>query len=177
MPFTSPGVKAYETHVAWGLLEAARVGAEAQYAAAAIRNIDWALTRQQANGWFADCCVINPAEPLTHTLGYALRGLIEGWRYSADQKLLRAALLTGTNMLEAIGRDGFLPGRLDQQWRGTVRWACLTQIFFLLGLACEEFLELTLAAACCYVTSTWALTNCVQLAVAWAWLRRFPELG
>ena len=125
-PFTSPGVKSYETHVAWGLLEAARAGAEAQYAAAAIRNIDWALTRQQANGWFADCCVINPAEPLTHTLGYALRGLIEGWRYSADQKLLRAALLTGTNMLEAIGRDGFLPGRLDQQWRGTVRWACLT---------------------------------------------------
>lgn len=57
-----------------------------------------------------------------------------------------------------------------------VRWACLTQIFFLLGLACEELLELVLPAACCYVTSTWALTNCVQLAVAWAWLRRFPEL-
>lgn len=125
-PFTSPGVKAYETHVAWGLLEAARVGAEARYAAAAIRNIQWALTRQQANGWFADCCVINPAEPLTHTLGYVLRGLIEGWRYSSDQKLLRAARLTGTRLLEAIGRDGFLPGRLDQEWRGTVRWACLT---------------------------------------------------
>lgn len=125
-PFTAPGVKAYETHVAWGLLEAARAGAKEQYAAAAFRNIHWALTRQQSNGWFADCCVINPAEPLTHTLGYVLRGLIEGWRYSSDQKLLGAALLTGTRMLEAIGRDGFLPGRLDQEWRGTVRWACLT---------------------------------------------------
>jgi hypothetical protein len=28
--------------------------------------------------------------------------------------------------LTAIGKNGFLPGRLDQNWRGTVRWACLT---------------------------------------------------
>jgi hypothetical protein len=56
------------------------------------------------------------------------------------------------------------------------KWACLTLVFFLLGLAFEELLEVMLPAACCYVTSTWALTICVQLCVAWLWLRHFPEL-
>lgn len=56
------------------------------------------------------------------------------------------------------------------------KWAILTIMFYLLGVAFEEMLEVVLPAACCYVTSTWTLTICVQLGVAWLWLRRFPEL-
>ena len=39
----------------------------------------WALTKQRVNGWFADCCLNDPTRPLTHTIGYALRGVIEGY--------------------------------------------------------------------------------------------------
>lgn len=125
-PFAAAGEKAYETHVAWGLLEAARAANEPAYAHSALRNVDWALSKQQPNGWIADCCLSDPAQPLTHTLGYALRGLLEAFRYTGDPRLLAASLRTGEGLLGALKPSGFLPGRLDARWRATVSWACLT---------------------------------------------------
>jgi hypothetical protein len=125
-PFAQMGEKAYETHVAWGLLEAARLEPARGYAEAALRNIDWALTKQRLNGWFADCCLNDPARPLTHTIGYALRGIIEGFRFSKDDSLLDAALLTAKGAMSALRAIGFLPGRVYPNWTGAVRWACLT---------------------------------------------------
>ena len=101
-PFAEAGEKAYETHVAWGLLEAARVEPSRGYGDAACRNIRWALTKQRDNGWFDDCCLTDPARPLTHTIGYALRGVLEGYRYSNDERLLDAALLTVTSAMSAL---------------------------------------------------------------------------
>jgi hypothetical protein len=125
-PFTIRGDKTYDTHIAWGLLEAARVGHENKYAESALRNINWALTRQKPNGWFSDCCLTDPSQPLTHTLGYALRGVLEGYRYTSDKRLLEAGRNTGEGLLTAFKPDGFLPGRLNRKWQGTVAWACLT---------------------------------------------------
>ncbi len=124
-PFAAPGEKAYETHVAWGLLEAACVG-EPRWAAAALANVRWALRSQHANGWFEKCCLESPAEPLTHTLGYALRGVVEAWRSTRDPELLRAARTTADGLLTALRPDGFLPGRLRSDWGAAVSWACLT---------------------------------------------------
>jgi hypothetical protein len=125
-PFAKAGEKAYETHVAWGLLEAAREEPSRGYAEAALRNIEWALTKQRENGWFADCCLNDASRPLTHTIGYALRGVIEGYRFSKDDTLLNAALLTAKGAMSALRSSGFLPGRLNPDWTGAVRWACLT---------------------------------------------------
>ncbi|MGH7052880.1 MAG: hypothetical protein ACREFA_03565, partial [Stellaceae bacterium] len=43
-PFARPGEKAYDTHVAWGLIEAAAVDPTAGYGEAACANLRWALT-------------------------------------------------------------------------------------------------------------------------------------
>jgi hypothetical protein len=125
-PFAGPGDKAYDTHVAWALLEAARVGADARYAEAALKNVRWALTRQRENGWFDDCCLTDPSRPLTHTLGYALRGVVEAFRFTRDPAFRDAARRTADGLLSATGADGFLSGRLDAGWRAAVPWACLT---------------------------------------------------
>jgi hypothetical protein len=125
-PFAKAGEKTYETHVAWGLLEAARVDPDRGYGEAAARNIRWALTKQRPNGWFADCCLTDPSRPLTHTLGYALRGVIEGYRFGGHQEFLDAALRTAKGLLSALAPNGFLPGRLRRDWSGAVPWACLT---------------------------------------------------
>ena len=125
-PFAKAGEKAYETHVAWGLLEAARVEPARGYEESALRNIQWALTKQRVNGWFADCCLNDSTRPLTHTIGYALRGIIEAFRFSRDNALLDAAVLTAKGVLSALRANGFLPGRLNSNWTGAVRWACLT---------------------------------------------------
>lgn len=39
-PFASPGAKAYDAHICWGLAEAARLSAEAAYEKAVLRNME-----------------------------------------------------------------------------------------------------------------------------------------
>jgi len=125
-PFAGRGDKTYDTHVAWGLLEAARVADEPRWADAARANIDWALTFQRDNGWFASCCLTDPARPLTHTVGYVLRGVLEGYRHGEDPEYLAAARRTADALLGARRDDGALPGRLDETWTAAVPWTCLT---------------------------------------------------
>jgi hypothetical protein len=125
-PFAAPGEKAYETHVAWGLLEAARVEPQRRYAEAALANVRWALTHQYENGWFEACCLNNPSKPLTHTLGYALRGVVEAYRFTQDDFFLHAARKTADGLISAMSDEGFLAGRLRSNWEGAAQWACLT---------------------------------------------------
>lgn len=125
-PFAGIGEKAYEKHVSWGLVEAERLEQGRGYAEAAFRNVKWSLQHQRPNGWFDACCLEDPARPLTHTIAYALRGLLEVQSFCEDPLLLAAARRTADGLLSAIRRDGSLPGRLDSNWRGTVSWSCLT---------------------------------------------------
>ena len=125
-PFARAGDKTYDTHIAWGLLEAARVAPQMGYAEAALANVRWTLTRQDSNGWIDDCCLDDPLQPFTHTLGYALRGILEAHRYSRDATLLHAAKRAADGMLPGLRADGFLPGRFFRDWKPAVAWSCLT---------------------------------------------------
>ncbi len=127
-PFAEAGDKAYETHVSWGLFEAARVSADEGFGEAGLRQVRWALARQQANGWFADNCLTDPAAPLTHTIGYVLRGVIEAYRYSGDDVFLQAALRTAGALTKCLEPDGRIAARLDAKWRPAASYACLTGI-------------------------------------------------
>jgi hypothetical protein len=125
-PFASQGRKAYDTHVSWALIEAERIEPGQGYAEAALRNVRWALTQQHGNGWFDRCSLDDSTQPLTHTIGYALRGLLEVERFHDDPSLLVAARQTADGILTAIRYDGALPGKLRSDWRGSVSWSCLT---------------------------------------------------
>lgn len=125
-PFAIAGDKAYETHVAWALFEADRVEPGRGYGAAGLRNVQWALGKQRRNGWIAECCLTDPRRPLTHTLGYFLRGVLEAYRYSPDTELLNAAIRTADGLLSAQRTDGSLPGRLLDTWQAAAEWSCLT---------------------------------------------------
>lgn len=125
-PFASNGEKAYETHVAWGLFEAERIAPGHGYGAAGLRNVHWALTKQESNGWFADNCLSDPKRPLTHTIGYVLRGVLEAHRLFDSAELLAAARRTADGLIPAIDANGYLAGCLDQEWRPAADYACLT---------------------------------------------------
>lgn len=125
-PFAKPGEKAYETHVSWGLFAAERVAPGHGYGEAGLRQVAWALTKQQPNGWFASNCLNDPIHPLSHTIGYVLRGVLEGYLLSQRPELLAAAVRTGDALAGVVGADGFLPGRMDSQWKPAVDFACLT---------------------------------------------------
>lgn len=125
-PFAVTGEKTYETHVAWGLLEAFKVGSQQKYLDAALANVYWALGYQQENGWFDRCCLTDPSQPLTHTLGYVFRGLIEAYQLTKESELLNACEKTANGLSSAMKDDGFLPGRLKSDWTAAVPWVCLT---------------------------------------------------
>mgnify|MGYP001374313307 CR=1 FL=1 len=125
-PFAEPGEKAYETHVAWGLIEAERIAPGHGYGDAALRNVRWALTKQQSNGWFSDNCLSDPHRPLTHTIGYVLRGVVEAHRWSSDPALLESACRTADALCTAVGADGWLAGQFDSNWHRAADYVCLT---------------------------------------------------
>ena len=125
-PFAAAGEKAYDTHVARGLLEAVRVQSVPRWEEAAFRNVRWAIGKQAPNGWVHDCCLSDPAAPLTHTLGYFLRGLLEGVQFRHDDAVLTAAERLGHGLRSTQRSDGALPGQLRSDWRAAVSWVCLT---------------------------------------------------
>lgn len=125
-PFALPGPKTYDTHIGWGLAEAARISGERRYEDAVRKNLEWAAMYQQPNGWFARCCLTDPERPLTHTIGYVLRGFVEGYRLLRESWILEVAMRTARALLVALRDDGFLPGRLDRDWAPAARYCCLT---------------------------------------------------
>lgn len=144
-PFGGEGDKVYETHVSWGLFEAARVSPTRGFGEAGLKQVRWALTKQRANGWFDSNCLDTPAAPLTHTIGYALRGIVEALLWSGKDEFLAAARRTADGIVSAVEPDGRLAGRLDANWRPAVDYVCLTgstqiahSLFILARLANES---------------------------------------
>lgn len=125
-PFAAPGDKAYETHVAWGLFEAERVAPGEGYGEAGQRQVRWAISRQLGNGWFQDNCLVRPDAPLTHTIGYVLRGCIEAYRLTPDTAVLAACRRTADALVGCVRPDGWLAGRYDRDWQPAVDYVCLT---------------------------------------------------
>ncbi|MCC6953265.1 MAG: hypothetical protein IT290_04035, partial [Deltaproteobacteria bacterium] len=125
-PFARPGSKTFDTHASIGLLSAARVSGESRFAEAALRNLRWATSHATRNGFIRSCCLDTPRAPYTHTLGYYLRGVVEGAYHFQDDSLLQSALLTARALQRCVEADGRLPGRLTHRLRPGAPWVCLT---------------------------------------------------
>ena len=136
-PFAAAGEKAYETHVSWGLFEAARIEPDLGYGEAGLRQVDWALGRQRPNGWFDNCCLEIDSAPLTHTIGYVLRGIIEAYRYAPSERLLESATRLANALADVQEPSGRLSGRYDAAWRPTVSWVCLTGVAQIAEIAAQ----------------------------------------
>jgi hypothetical protein len=127
-PFAAAGEKEYETHVAWGLFEAERIEQGRGYGDAGLANVRWALSSQGRDGWFSKCCLDDAARPLTHTIAYALRGVLEAYRFSTDRRFLVAARRTADSLMSTLRDDGAMPGRFLPGWLPAVDSACLTGV-------------------------------------------------
>jgi hypothetical protein len=160
-PFAASGEKVYETHVSIGLFRAAVLERDRGYLAAACKQVDWALGQQRPNGWLANCCLTDQHNPLTHTIGYALRGIVEAYLATQQAKYLQAACRTADGLIHAMAADGRLPGRLDERWEASVDWVCLTgtaqiaeSLFLLAGPARRDDYRHAAARANSYVRRT-----------------------
>ena len=124
--FSNATATLYNVKAAWGLCEAGRAGVGQEAVDAAVRNAEYCLTRQHANGWFADCCLEDPSKPLLHTIAYTMQGLIGIGRMVDRPDLWKAAETTARSLMTLMDRDGFIPGKIDAGFQGQSTWCCLT---------------------------------------------------
>jgi hypothetical protein len=116
----------YNTRTAWGLLLLAKASGRPEYRSAAVRNIEYALTQQQPNGWLASNCLWDPARPLLHTIAYSLRGMLEAGIMLDEERYISAARTAADALLAQQEPDGRLAGRFDCDWQPAVAFSCLT---------------------------------------------------
>ena len=131
----------YNVKSAWGLCEAGLALGRPDFVAAAVRNAEFCLGRQQPNGWFRHCDLEDPRHPLLHTIAYTMQGLVEIGRLVNRQDFIDAARKTLDVEISIMGPDGFLPGTQDEQFAGP-DWACLTGCAQT-SIVCSTLLELT----------------------------------
>jgi len=125
-PFASHTLNTYNTRVAFALARASRVFDEPRYLEAAVRNVRWALTQGHANGWLENNDLEDNRRPLTHTIAYAARGMLEVGVIADDGGFVEAAARIARAVAQSQRGDGALPGRLDAAWHAASRWSCVT---------------------------------------------------
>jgi uncharacterized protein YyaL (SSP411 family) len=124
--FAIKGATTYNTRVAWALIELGKQTGNKKYIESAKRFLDFAVTKQQANGWFARNCLNDPERPLLHTIVYATRGFLESGICLNEQKYIAAGLKTLDALLKCQRTDGGIPGRLAADWSSQADWDCVT---------------------------------------------------
>ena len=118
--------KAYNTRSAFGLVRAWQALGDARWLDAARANAEWALRVAHPNGFLPHNCLTDAENPLTHTLAYSIRGLLEIGVATAEQRYIDHAI----RMIDAIAvhqrPDGAMPGRYTPDWQPAGNWSCLT---------------------------------------------------
>jgi hypothetical protein len=125
-PFATHTVNTYNTRVAFALAKAGRDLQEPRYLDAAVRNVQWALTQMHSNGWLENNDLEDNERPLTHTIAYATRGILEVGLIADNSTFVETAGQIARAVAHSQRRDGALPGRLDSTWQAAVRWTCVT---------------------------------------------------
>lgn len=119
-------VHTYNARVAWALLLLALVACEDKYLVAGLRHLRWCTSQQQIDGWFAGASFLPCEDPLTHTIAYTIRGLLEGGLILGDEELILAARKAADRLNLRQVEDGYLRGTFGSGWRSQVTWSCLT---------------------------------------------------
>lgn len=118
--------KAYNTRSAFGLVRAAQALGEDRWMQAAVKNADWALRVALPNAFLPHNCLTDDPHPLTHTLAYSIRGLLEIGDATGQARYIDHAI----RMIDAIAShqrsDGAIPGRFTPDWQPAGAWSCLT---------------------------------------------------
>ncbi|MDE2091942.1 MAG: hypothetical protein KGJ08_08595, partial [Gammaproteobacteria bacterium] len=125
-PFAAHQVNTYNTRVAFALARAGKALQEPRFTEAAVRNVRWALTQMRGNGWLENNDLEDNDRPLTHTIAYAVRGILEVGLITANTAFVDAAARIAHAVAATQRRDGALPGRLDAGWKPAARWSCVT---------------------------------------------------
>ena len=125
-PFAARQINSYNTRTAFGLARAGVLLGRADFIDCAHANVQVVLSQAHANGWLDHNCLDDDSRPLTHTIAYSIRGILEVGLITNDAGAVTAATRMAESVAAAQRGDGALPGRLDGSWRPAARWSCVT---------------------------------------------------
>lgn len=114
------------TRTAWTLIKLSELTGEKKFKEAGIRNIEFALSLQNNNGYFNDNGFDEDEIPTTHTIGYALRGIVGAGIDLKNEKWIQAVARSYDKILPLIKSNGYLTGELDEDWESRANYCCLT---------------------------------------------------
>lgn len=123
--------RAYHARVAWPLLEVYALCGDTRYKTAALRFLAWLVPQQRKNGFFPHMALDPTQKPITHTIAYTLRGVLECSRLLGDEgaSAYAAVQRAVSQLLDAhpqTAATGWLPAELDESWAGVSNHTCLT---------------------------------------------------
>lgn len=115
----------YNTRTAWALIKLFKITSNNQYLAVAEENLQFAM-EQENNGWFDKCAFEEEASPFTHTIAYAIRGLLESGILLNEPRFIDIAKKVAISVRTLVDINGFIPGQIDIQGKPTTSYSCLT---------------------------------------------------
>jgi hypothetical protein len=118
----------YNTRGTWALAKTGRLAGEGSLLEGARCNLDWALARQRANGWYDSNAFTTGAAPFTHTIAYAIRGFLESGLLLGDARYVDSAVRAADAVARTQRADGWIPGTLDGDWQARAAYCCLTGV-------------------------------------------------
>ncbi len=118
----------YHTRVSWALLEVYKTTGKAKYNISARKNLNWALSNQTKSGWFTKNSLPDQKSdtPYTHTISYAMEGLLWSGILLEEEKYINATRKTADMLLAYYRKHDFLPGTFDKNWKSNDKFSCLT---------------------------------------------------
>jgi hypothetical protein len=129
----------YHSRVAWALLRLAASADDERFSGTAMRNLEWVLAQQIDNGWFENCNFKPGALPNSHGIAYTLRGLIEAFAITGDERLLEGVRRASRPLIGAFERIGTLPAVLSPSWEPASRYVTVTGLVQLGGVWLRTF--------------------------------------
>ncbi len=114
------------TRTAWALMLLSKITGDKKYLEAGTRNIEFAIRLQQPNGYFLDNGFDAVGVPYTHSMAYAIKGVLEASTITGNEKWLQVTEKSYAPLLPLIKKDGFLFGQIDEDFNSTSNYCCLT---------------------------------------------------
>ena len=118
--------RTYHARVSWALVQLGQTCQAARFIEAAQRHLSWTVAHQNELGWFANAELRGQPFPVTHTIAYTIRGLLESGHALPSDPWLASARRAADALLRAQLADGSLFGMYDQTWTPRARWRCVT---------------------------------------------------
>ncbi|WP_201334303.1 MULTISPECIES: methyltransferase domain-containing protein [unclassified Nitratiruptor] len=107
---------------------------------AALKNIEWVLSRQDKNGFFQLSSFLEGVPPFLHTLIYVLEGLLDIYAINRDKKILEAVLKNANRFKEInLHRDLILCSQYDSNFTCVNKERCVTGLAQWAGVAMRLF--------------------------------------